>query len=89
MERHGALPLKLIKRYRERVQRQKEEQLEKAWISTPMRTRPPNLKGLKPITREPWAVDAEINRNGDLEGFDTLSAKLEDDSTAGNWFSFK
>ena len=48
------------KRYREREQRKKWLALEKAWDSTPMRTRPAELRGLRPITREPWAVDEEF-----------------------------
>ncbi len=31
-----------------------------AWDSTPYRPRPAALSGLKPITREPWAVDEEV-----------------------------
>ena len=55
-----------------------------AWDSSPMRPVPHALKGIKPVTREPWSVDAQINRNMDLEGFDTFSAKVENDSVAGN-----
>ena len=47
---------------------------------------PHALKGLKPVTREPWSVDAAINRDMSLEGFDTFSAKVENDSVAGNFF---
>ena len=54
------------------------------WDSSPNRPVPHALKGLKPVTREPWSVDAQINRNMDLEGFDTFSAKVENDSVAGN-----
>ena len=45
------------KRFREREKRKKEEKLEKAWISTPLRERPAELRGLKPHTPEPWAID--------------------------------
>ena len=57
-----------------------------SWDSSPMRATPHALKGIKPVTREPWSVDAKINRNMDLEGFDTFSAKVENDSVAGNFF---
>ena len=30
-----------------------------AWDSTPLRNRPSALVGLKPVTREPWAVYAD------------------------------
>jgi len=30
------------------------------WDSSPMRPCPPALKGLKPCTREPWAVDEAV-----------------------------
>ena len=97
-----------------------------AWDSSPMRSVPHALKGIKPVTREPWSIDAQINRNMDLEGcaqsrggertsrdvsaerlssrppslltrgatarllelsrvpVDTFSAKVENDSVAGN-----
>ena len=57
-----------------------------AWDSSPLRPVPHALKGLKPVTREPWNVDAMINRDMALEGFDTFSAKVENDSVAGNFF---
>ena len=31
-----------------------------AWDSTPLRHRPPALVGLKPVTREPWAIDEDV-----------------------------
>ena len=31
-----------------------------AWDDTPLRHRPPALLGLKPVTREPWAVDEDV-----------------------------
>ena len=31
-----------------------------AWDSTPLRGRPPQLVGLKPVTREPWAIDEDV-----------------------------
>jgi hypothetical protein len=31
-----------------------------AWDSTPLRNRPPALVGLKPVTREPWAIDEDV-----------------------------
>ena len=31
-----------------------------AWDSTPLRNRPSALVGLKPVTREPWAVDEDV-----------------------------
>jgi hypothetical protein len=30
------------------------------WDSTPLRSRPAALVGLKPVTREPWAVDEDV-----------------------------
>ena len=30
------------------------------WDSTPLRGRPPQLVGLKPVTREPWAIDEDV-----------------------------
>lgn len=30
------------------------------WDSTPLRHRPPALCGLKPVTREPWAIDEDV-----------------------------
>ena len=45
------------KAYRERALIAKNKQLEKAWNSTPLRYRPPDLKGLRPTTMEPWAID--------------------------------
>ena len=56
-----------------------------AWDSSPNRPVPHALKGLKPVTREPWAVDQSINRNMELEGFDLYGAKVENDSVAGNF----
>ena len=32
------------------------------------------------------AIDQQINRDMDLEGFDTFGAALENDSVAGNFF---
>ena len=37
------------------------------WDSSPLRPVPHALKGIKPVTREPWTLDAQINRNMDLE----------------------
>ena len=31
-----------------------------AWDGTPLRNRPTALIGLKPVTREPWAVDEDV-----------------------------
>jgi len=31
-----------------------------AWDSTPLRNRPSALSGLKPVTREPWAIDEDV-----------------------------
>ena len=56
-----------------------------AWNSSPLRQVPHALKGLKPETREPWAVDQAINRDMSLEGFSVFSAKVENDSAAGNF----
>lgn len=56
-----------------------------AWNSSPLRQVPHALKGLKPETREPWAVDQSINRDMSLEGFSVFSAKVENDSVAGNF----
>lgn len=47
------------KRYREREQRQKMKKLEDGWNRTPLRYRPAELRGLKPRTPEPWAIDEE------------------------------
>lgn len=55
------------------------------WNSSPFRPVPHALKGLKPETREPWAVDQAINRDMSLEGFSVFSAKVENDSVAGNY----
>ena len=55
-----------------------------SWDSSPFRPVPHTLKGIKPETREPWAIDQAINRDMDLEGFDTFSAKVINDSAAGN-----
>lgn len=60
-----------------------------AWDSSPMRNVPYPLRGLQPGTREPWAVDAAINRDMSLEGFDTFSAKVENDSVAGTMAFWK
>ena len=57
--------------------------------SSPMRNVPYPLRGLQPGTREPWAVDAAINRDMSLEGFDTFSAKVENDSVAGTMAFWK
>ncbi len=59
------------------------------WDSSPFRTVPYALRGLKPVMREPWAVDEKINRNQELEGFNVYSAKVEDDSVAGNFATRK
>jgi hypothetical protein len=58
-----------------------------AWNSSTLRPVPHALKGIKPVTREPWAIDAEINRDMALEGFSLFGAKVENDSVAGqrNW----
>lgn len=58
--------------------------MQPTWNSSPMRAVPHSLKGLKPETREPWAYDQEINRDMSLEGFSVFSAKVENDSVAGN-----
>jgi len=31
-----------------------------AWDSTPLRNRPSALQGLRPVTREPWAIDEDV-----------------------------
>lgn len=31
-----------------------------AWDGTPLRSRPAALVGLKPVTREPWAIDEDV-----------------------------
>jgi hypothetical protein len=31
-----------------------------AWDSTPLRSRPSALVGLRPVTREPWAIDEDV-----------------------------
>ena len=45
------------RRQRDAEQRRRNQQKEKGWIGTPYRSRPPNLRGLKPATPEPWAID--------------------------------
>ena len=57
------------RRWREKEQRRKWESLEKGWNNTPLRTRPSTLKGLRPISREPWAVDEEFyqRKTGNFE----------------------
>jgi len=55
-----------------------------SWNSSPFRNVPHALKGLRPETREPWAIDQAINRDMGLEGFSVFSAKVIDDSVAGN-----
>lgn len=60
-----------------------EGRAQPSWDSSPMRPVPHVLKGIKPVTREPWAVDQAINRDMSLEGFDTFSAVVENDSVAG------
>ena len=45
------------RRHREREQRKQLEIREKTWNSSPLRPRPADLHGLKPITSEPWAID--------------------------------
>ena len=56
-----------------------------AWNSSVLRPVPHTLKGIQPQTREPWAIDMAINRDESLEGFDTFSAKVENDSVAGDF----
>ena len=41
-------------------QKKKMESLEKGWNPTPLRYRPAELRGLKPKTPEPWAIDEEF-----------------------------
>ena len=41
-------------------ERKKLRKLEKGWDSTPMRERPAELRGIKPVTPEPWARDEEF-----------------------------
>ena len=48
------------KRWREKEQAKKWAEREKNWNSTPLRYRPAELRGLKPATPEPWAVDEEF-----------------------------
>lgn len=48
-----------------------------AWDSSPFRPTPHPLKGLRPITREPWRVDSEFyNRN-------TTRNTIDDDLSGG------
>ena len=47
------------------------------------------LADVSPSALEPWAVDEKINRNQELEGFNVYSAKVEDDSVAGNFATRK
>ena len=56
-----------------------------AWDTSTFRPVPYVLRGMKPITREPWAVDQAVNRDMDLEGFSVFGAKLEDTSAAGDF----
>lgn len=57
------------RRWREKEQAKKWEQREKSWNSTPLRYRPAELRGLKPATPEPWAIDEEFyqKKTGSLE----------------------
>ena len=44
------------------------------WDSTPLRNRPTALIGLKPVTREPWAIDEDVyNRR-----FETRDVGIQD-----------
>ena len=49
-----------------------------AWDSTPMRNRPSALRGLKPITREPWAYDEAVyNRRFETRDLGTPDRYLD------------
>jgi len=49
-----------------------------AWDSTPLRNRPSALMGLKPVTREPWAVDEEVyNRKFETRDIGTPDRYLD------------
>ena len=70
------------KRYREREKRKKNEKLEKGWNATPMRSVPANLRGIKPSTNEPWAIDLKYyqQKTGDFEDVMNDNAPYDDRS---------
>ena len=52
-----------------------------AWDGSPLRARPAALKGLQPITREPWAIDEDVcnrrleTRDVGVQGASTASPR--------------
>lgn len=48
------------------------------WDATPLRNRPSALTGLKPVTREPWAVDEDVyNRRFETRDVGTRECTCE------------
>ena len=71
------------KRYREREERKRMKKLEDNWNSTPLRARPAELRGLKPRTPEPWAIDESFyqKKTGSFEHEYNSRAPYDDRST--------
>ena len=45
------------------------------WDPTPFRNAPWPLRGLKPVTREPWSIDAQINRDARRRALSTSAPR--------------
>jgi hypothetical protein len=71
------------RRHRERELRAKNRALEKKWNSTPHRTTPANLTGIKCATKEPWAIDEQFyqKKTGSFED-EPNDAEVYDDRSA-------
>lgn len=65
----------------------REERLHRDWDSTTWRYTPHVLKGIRPVTKEPWARDeavyAESRNSVDIRGAGTLSAAELSDGGGG------
>ena len=49
-----------------------------AWDSTPLRNRPSALRGLRPVTREPWAMDENVyNKKFEMRDIGTPDRYLD------------
>merc|ERR1711871_737379 len=70
------------RRYRDREEIRQLHAKEKAWNNTPMRSRPPNLRGLRPATKEPWATDEAFyqKKTGNFEYEYNSKEKYDDRS---------